>query len=219
MGRPALNAHLELGPVDGVSYYSAALAPGVRLIALDGFDISLLGWPEGHPKRVQAEHLLATHNPNANKLSADGLHGAARRFVAFGGGVGEAQLAWLEATLGEARRTGERAIIACHLPIHPATAPGVCLLYNYEAVLEVLAAAGRGVVAATLAGHSHADAHVTCEATGVHHRVLKAVLETPPGDACHAVLELWADRVVVRGTGVACSGAELVPLPGPGVAG
>lgn len=41
--------------------------------------------------------------------------GVARRFVKFGGAVGDAQLAWLRAELREAAGLGEHVIVCCHL--------------------------------------------------------------------------------------------------------
>ena len=185
------------------SYYEADLAPGVRRIVLDGFAVSLLGWPPGHPLHQLACATLAARNPNPNKFSAEGLAGPARRYVAFGGGLGQAQLGWLAARLQAAAAERARVIIACHLPLHPDTAPGVCLLWEYEAVLAAIEAVPPGTVIASLAGHSHRDGAATCSRTGTHHRVLASVLETPPGQVCHARLDLFEEAVIIRGSGVA----------------
>jgi hypothetical protein len=59
------------------------------------------------------------------------------RFVKFGGGVSEAQLAWLRQELAAAQAAGERAVVCCHLCFHPATCAPACLLWNYKEVLQV----------------------------------------------------------------------------------
>jgi manganese-dependent ADP-ribose/CDP-alcohol diphosphatase len=208
LGRPLANARLGMGvgpAADAASYYSARLGPGWRLVALDGYDVSVSGRDEGHPHRDAAARLLAANNPNANKNSADGLVGLQRRFVAFGGGVGDAQLAWLEAELAAAAAAGDRVIVAVHQPLHPDTCPPVCLLWNYDAVMAVLSRHGPSVVAATLAGHAHRDGAAVCDG-GIHHRVLGAVLEAAPGTDCYATLDLYADGLVVRGEGAMPSG-------------
>ena len=51
---------------------------------------------------------------------------------------------------------------------------------------------------ATLAGHAHADGEHR-DAAGIYHRVCKAVLETPPGRDCFALVDVYPDRVVVNG--------------------
>ena len=58
------------------------------------------------------------------KNSPDGLVGAARRFVKFGGGASKAQLIWLRETLHSAAQRGQRALVCCHLPLYPGTCPG-----------------------------------------------------------------------------------------------
>lgn len=215
VGRAHLNARLGVPPPPAAgdhSYYEARLGPGWRLVVLDGYDVSLLGWPAADARHAAAAALLAARNPNANKNTADGLVGVERRFVAFGGGVGDGQLEWLDRVLAAAAAGGDRVILAVHQAIHPDTAPPVCLLWNYDRVLASVAAAGPSVVALTLAGHAHGDGEATC-AAGVRHRVLKAVLETAPGGDAYATLDLHEDRVVLRGVGVASTTVDLPPLP------
>jgi 3',5'-cyclic AMP phosphodiesterase CpdA len=88
-----------------------------------------------------------------DKNSPEGMEGPARRFVKFGGGASAAQLTWLEKTLADAGHSGQRVILCCHLPLHPDTCPGACLLWNYEEVLQICGAAGN--VVATFCGHAH----------------------------------------------------------------
>ena len=185
----------------GASYYSFA-HDGFRFVMMDPYDLSILGWEPGHRNRAIAEAFLAERNPNDNKNSPEGLDGLDRRFVAFGGGVSDEQLAWLDGELAEAERAGERVIAFSHLPFHPASAPPVCLIWNYEAVLERLQAAR--CVVATFAGHTHKDDHHVDE-HGIHHRVVGAVLEAPPGTDAYGDVEVYDDRLVLRGAGVVAS--------------
>lgn len=46
------------------SHYTFGPCPGWRVIVIDGYDISLLGWPPGHPKHEEAVQILAERNPN-----------------------------------------------------------------------------------------------------------------------------------------------------------
>lgn len=88
-----------------------------------------------------------------NKNSPEGLEDVNKRFVKFGGGVSNTQLEWLGDELAGAHAAQQRVIVFCHLPLHPGTAYGPCLLWNYEEVLGVMHAAGN--VVATFSGHSH----------------------------------------------------------------
>eukprot|EP00955_Chlamydomonas_euryale_P024179 254875-Chlamydomonas_euryale.AAC.1 len=58
---------LGAGCESGVSYYSVVPHPRFRFLFLDGYDVSVLGWPAGHPNHEAAVALLAARNPNDNK--------------------------------------------------------------------------------------------------------------------------------------------------------
>eukprot|EP00887_Chlorella_sp_A99_P002374 scaffold10.g2374.t1 len=220
--RGVLNQRLGISAHQGQkgaphSYYSYTPAPGWRFIALDGYDVSILGWPAGHPLHELAAARLAANNPNANKNSAEGLEGVARRYVMFGGGMSDRQLAWLEGELGAARGAGERAVLLCHLGFHPSTCPPSCLSWDYDRVLT-LAHAHADVAVATLTGHAHRDGYV-CDEMGIHHRVCAAVLETPPGRDCYGIVSVYEDRMEVEGVDTFESGTwRLRPRAAAGLA-
>ena len=55
---------------------------------------------------------------------------------------------------------------------------------------------------------------------GIHHLVLPAVLETPPGRDAYGVMEVWEDRIVLRGVDtmmslVMADNRTLQPRPAP----
>ena len=100
-----------------------------------------------------------------NKNNPEGHEGPARRFVQFGGGVSAEQLDWLKDQLADAKAADQRVIVCGHLPLHPDTCIGTCLLWNYEEVLQAIWNAGN--VVATFAGHAHnvsqsCSMHQTC---------------------------------------------------------
>ena len=52
--------------------------------------------------------------------------------------------------------------------------------------------------------HTHTSAHTQDgyardAGSGVHHRVVKAVLETPPGRDCYGTVAVYADRLELAG--------------------
>lgn len=46
------------------SYYAFQPHPRWRLLVLDGYDVSLLGWPPGHSRHEEAARILDLRNPN-----------------------------------------------------------------------------------------------------------------------------------------------------------
>jgi len=59
-----LNTKLRMGGKDTSSYYSFSPHPAWRFVVLDGYDVSMLGWPPGHPLHQQAAAILEERNPN-----------------------------------------------------------------------------------------------------------------------------------------------------------
>lgn len=205
--RAVLNQRLGIPEQpDGSSYYSFSPHPEARFIILDSYDVSMLGWPEGHPLHEQAVEILRTRNPNENKNMPSGLEGEERRFVMFGGGVSQQQLRWLREQLQEAQEEGQVVVVATHLPLYPGTCPPVCLLWNYEEVLQVLHSFPRGLVLATMAGHTHQNGHMV-DNHGIHHLVLPSLVETPPGRDAHGWVEVYADGMLLRGVDCMMSAA------------
>ena len=200
---PRARLHAALGIphnpcAGGAAAYSFSPAQGFRVVVLDSYDVSLLGWPAGDPRRTEAELLLQSRNPNANPNSPEGLQGLERRFVAFGGGASAQQLAWLASLLCDADVARERVFIALHTPVHPDSSPPVCLLWNYEQLAALVTK--HACVVATLAGHAHGGGQCL-DAAGCHHFVLPAVLECPPGENAFGHLEIFDHGFAIRGTG------------------
>ncbi len=64
-----LNARLRMEGPGGASYYSFSPHASWRIVVLDGYDVSLLGWPPEHPLHQQAQQILDKHNPNQARSS------------------------------------------------------------------------------------------------------------------------------------------------------
>jgi len=182
----------------GAACYTFAPHAGFRVVVLDSYDLSVIGWPDGHERQVLASSILAAKNSNSNKNSPEGLEGLDRRFVAFGGGLSTHQLSWLDDTLQAADAARERVFVAIHTPVCPDSAPAVCLSWHYD---EVLTICGRHPsCVATLAGHAHGGGYA-CDAAGIHHFVFPAVLECPPGENAFGHIDIWEDSFCIAGSG------------------
>ncbi|KAL6644378.1 hypothetical protein ACP70R_015986 [Stipagrostis hirtigluma subsp. patula] len=193
------------------AYYDFSPWPGYRFVVLDAYDFSAVGWPRDHPVAAAARRFLAARNPNADKNSPRGLAGADRRFVMFNGGVGGAQLRWLDGVLRGAAARRERAVVCSHLPVHPGAASPTGLMWNYEEVLAVVHRHG-GCVAAFLAGHVHKGGYAV-DGRGVHHRTLEAALECPPGTDAFGHVEVYPDRLRLVGSDRMASTEMLLKSP------
>jgi manganese-dependent ADP-ribose/CDP-alcohol diphosphatase len=187
---------------DLVGYWSH-VQDGVRFVMLDSYDISKERRCKDTSKKYQEAHeILAKNNPNypENENSPEGLVGVAKRFVAFGGGVGAVQLEWLKSELTLARENKERVIISSHQPIHPGSSVGTCLVWNYKEVLATLREY-KDVVLASFSGHAHMGGYKEDDTSGIHFQVFKAALENPHPHKTYAMVDMYDDRMEIRGFG------------------
>jgi manganese-dependent ADP-ribose/CDP-alcohol diphosphatase len=211
---------------NGSAYFAVRPAKGVRLLFLDSYAESTIGWPEGDARREGAQALLSAHNPappgNGQKDPGK-LKGAQRRWVSLGGALGGRQLAWLDAQLADAAALRERALVFSHVPLHPgatsAWCGGMCLAWDYDAALAVLRSHG-ATVGACFAGHDHSGGGATDRASGIHFVTLQGIIETPQGRVSYGQVVLTRTRLLLRGEGrMASRDLALRPLPAPAAAG
>jgi len=173
----------------------------LRIVVLDSFDISTI---EGSSvKNTQAAFtFLAKHNPNdITKFGGDwsaGLAGLDKRFMPYNGMVGASQLAWLRVTLTAAAAAGESAVLLSHAPLCPGGCDPICLLWNYQEVLDVLKESG--IVIAVFAGHDHEGGYKLHD--GVHHLTFPSPLLCKGDDTAFATVEMYQDYMLVKGEGM-----------------
>jgi manganese-dependent ADP-ribose/CDP-alcohol diphosphatase len=176
--RDKLLPFLKIPGLIGHACYDFSPGPEHRLVVLDGYDISAIGWPRGHPKTLQALEFLGKKNPNSDKNSPAGLLGLERRFVMFNGAAGREQLKWLDGILQDATKLEQKVIVCCHLPLDLCASSQEALLWNYDEAMNVIHQ--YNCVKACLSGHDHKGGHST-DSHGIHHRSFEAALESPPG--------------------------------------
>ncbi|XP_002733257.1 manganese-dependent ADP-ribose/CDP-alcohol diphosphatase-like [Saccoglossus kowalevskii] len=190
-----------------IAYYSFTPFDGYRFVILDTFEISLIGSERGSPEFNKAVKILK-NNKNEDKNSSIGISGMDRRFMAFNGGVSEKQLLWLDGVLDEASRNGERIIISGHLPIYEPATESLCLLWNFDSMLDVIHK--YKCVMAYISGHDHFGGYAVDE-YGVHHVTMEGVIEIPPGSNAFATVDMYQDRMMLRGYGVVASREMIFP--------
>lgn len=174
----------------------------MRFIVLDSYDVAKLRRCKTTSNKYQeASNILAKENPNYphNENSAENLEGENRRFVAFNGGVGRPQLEWLKETLQLARESQEKTIVISHQPILPGSTNSICLVWNYQNILDILRDYS-DIVVASFAGHAHSGGYKRDE-SGIHFRTFEAVLETPRPHKTYGMVEVHDDCLVVQGYG------------------
>jgi manganese-dependent ADP-ribose/CDP-alcohol diphosphatase len=183
-------------------YYDFTLSALYRFVMLDAYDVAMNGRDPGDPKVAQAEAVLRKHNlsnSSGDFLTPHGTTHHTRRFVAFNGGFGERQMKWLVRVLEDAKEKRQYVILCSHAPFHLASTTAQTLAWNHHELLQIIARYPQ--IVACLHGHDHEGGHHTDE-HGVHHHIFEAILTTPTNRLCHGRLDLFRDRIELRGVDV-----------------
>jgi predicted phosphodiesterase len=157
-------------------YYSFE-RKGWLFIVTDGNDLSTYAWREGSPELKHSQEVHARLYPDSKE---------------WNGGIGEAQLAWIDTELTRADREKLKVMLFSHFPIWPAN------VHNLWNASEVAAVVERHPSAKIwLNGHNHNGAYA--KRAGVHYVTLKGMLDTR--DNAYSRLDFFSNRVAIRGTG------------------
>jgi manganese-dependent ADP-ribose/CDP-alcohol diphosphatase len=186
---------------DHANYYTLDLTDRVRLICLDSYDFSILGFDEAHETYAQAHKFLKQHNQNADLNSAESLRGHAKRFLKYNGAVSESQMKWLDGELSKCKTSDMKALVCGHVPVHPqACSTTMCLAWNYRDILNLFWSYGNTVVG-YFCGHDH-DGGYFRDKYNIHHLTFNAILETPPNTNSFATVKICKDKILVEGVGL-----------------
>ncbi len=162
------------------NYYQFHFA-GYRFIVIDGNDISLYcnaGNGDDHQQaRERLNELIARQQPQAQN---------------WNGSVGQAQFAWLEHQLQQARAQRETVIVFGHYPLAPLQQH---MLWNGEALTGLLC---RYQVRAYFAGHDHRGGYIRIDNTDFI--TLKGMLDSADRTP-FAVAELVDGLLTISGYG------------------
>lgn len=108
-----LNSSLLLSFSSDRFYYTFLPHPKLRIVALDTYEVSLLGYgdrPDDENFQL-AQTWLHDNNKNKDVNDVSGLQGLERRWAGYNGGVSEKQLNWLSEVLMKAQAKEENVII------------------------------------------------------------------------------------------------------------
>lgn len=157
-------------------YYSFT-RHGWLFLVTDGNDLSSYAWPAGTLEHQRSMNAYARHY--AGK-------------PLWNGGIGDAQLAWIDRELTRADRQGLNVMLLNHFPIYPENKHN---LWNADAVRAVVERHRSAKL--WLDGHNHQGNYGMHQ--GVHYVNLKAMLDTD--ETAYARLDFFVDRVELKGRG------------------
>ena len=110
----------------------------------------------------------------------------------WNGGIGPRQLDWLRDCLKRASGNHERVVLFCHFPVLRESSTPAHLLWNHEAVRQILEA--EPSVAAWFNGHDHQGGYAA--RNGIHYVTFPGMVESGEQNA-YSVVKVYADRLEI----------------------
>ena len=190
-----LNQNLD----SNANYYSIKVTSNLKLICLDMYEISILGYKENEQRFVESLKILQDVNHNKDLNSGNGLPKYHKQYVAYNGTISRTQYDWLDKELKQCESEGSKAIVSGHIPLHHKAANLKSTAWLSNDILKLMRSFN-GIVVAYLAGHCH-DGGYFKDNSNIHHLTFKAIVETHPSSNSYATFKVFDDRILVDGVG------------------
>lgn len=148
----------------------------LRLICLDEYELSILGYDIDEPVYLESEKLIRDKQKLMLEVTDLKQKKYLERFKNWNGGVSDEQLDWLKSQLDYCKKSNKKAILAGHVPLRAETSDS-CAVWNSESIIDLIWSYDN-LVLAYLAGHYHAGGYYLDE-KNIHHLTLNGMLEAP----------------------------------------
>lgn len=194
-----LNSSRLLNQNNTANYFYYDITDKLRIIGLDFYEFSCLGYDSNDETYKNAHEFLTKHNKNENLNSVNGLRGHGMRFSLFNGSLSQVQLEWLRNQLEFCKNSNKKVILSGHIPIHPQACEIMCLAWNNKEILELIWSFDHTVIA-YFSGHDHQGGYFR-DKYNVHHITFAAIVETPPNSNAYATVKVYNNKVSIEGVG------------------
>lgn len=183
----------------GMAYLSFSPCPGLKVVVIDCYELSAIGYSRDHPNYKRGVEILKCyHGDDIINTDNNVLEGLEERFHSWNGGVSQRQLKWLDYELMQSDKNNEMVICCGHIPIHPKGCLNNSLLWNFEQVLDCFNR--HPSVVAYLYGHEHKGGYAYDN--GCHFIGFNSVIETPAEHYSFANVNVFEDHIEIEGFGV-----------------
>ena len=174
----------DAAPCATANYYSFEVTANLRLVVLDLYEFSVIGYSNGDEVLEQAikfvDGLTRSESPLAHRPTLNG-------------GTTPAQLTWLRQQLTECRASNSKAIVCGHIPMLERVSTPTKVAWNAQEILDVFWSFS-DVVLAYMSGHYHPGA-MAVDKKGIHHITVPAIVETAPDSNSMVTFEVYEDSL------------------------
>jgi manganese-dependent ADP-ribose/CDP-alcohol diphosphatase len=177
------------------NYYFHDITAKLRLVCLDQYEISVLGYGVDDREFKMAVEILEKNRSieTSDKAEQERLE----RFKIHNGAMSEEQFVWLENQLKFCRDAKKRVLLCGHVPllVEAAIADGVA--WDAEKILQLIWSFD-DLVVAYLAGHYHPGGYAV-DKNKIHHLTLNSILETSMNENnSYATAFVYDDRFILK---------------------
>jgi manganese-dependent ADP-ribose/CDP-alcohol diphosphatase len=181
------------------NYYYIDLTDRVRLICLDLYEISPLGYSKDNEVFKKSNEIIEYYKSLQQSASKQEEKDYYERYSIYNGAASPVQMKWLENQLDICKNTNKKVILAGHTPIIM-QGENTSVAWNSDEILNLIWS-HENLVCIYFSGHYHVGGYLV-DTKGIHHLTLKAILETPPlnenNPNSYAVVEIFDDQISVN---------------------
>ena len=179
-----LNTALSLKPNSrkSANYYYYDVTDFLRVICLDFYEFSLLGYELTDQKYLEAIKYIESCE-KSDIYPCPQLNGAIK---------GE-QLKWLEDQLNECNYFNKKVILCGHNPLHKEASKEKYLSLNATQILNLIWSY-ENLILAYLSGHYHSGGYCK-DKRGIHHITLPGIIEKDAGTNSFLTVKVYENRV------------------------
>lgn len=167
------------------NYYALDLSSKLKLICLDLYEFSVLGYAKTHETYIKANDFIETKLKEAKR---SGL------YPVMNGGVKDMQLSWFENELYKCKSENKKAIVCGHCPVLEEASHVKYLALNSDELNGVMGIKFPNVVVAYLSGHYHEGGYFK-DAFNIHHITVPGVVEKGPDECSVMTVNVYEDKI------------------------
>jgi manganese-dependent ADP-ribose/CDP-alcohol diphosphatase len=167
-------------------YYALDLSSKLKLICLDLYEFSVLGYAKTDETFIKANEFIET------KLKESKRSGL---YPVMNGGVKEMQLSWFENELYKCQSENKKALVCGHCPVLEEASHVKYLALNSDELNGVMGQF-RNVVVAYLSGHYHEGGYLKDE-FNIHHITVPGVVEKGPDECSIMTANVYEDKIII----------------------
>ena len=164
------------------NYYFYDVTNNLRMICLDFYEFSVLGYEETDNEYLEASKYIESLGKSENYT-----------YPKINGAIKGEQLKWLEEQLNLCKNENKKAIVCGHNPLSKEASKEKFVSLNAAQILELLWSYDH-VIIAYVSGHFHQGGYFR-DKCDIHHITLPGIIEKHPGSNSFMTVKVFEEKI------------------------